>query len=114
MRLTPFILVFLAAAMWNAREAGSAQAERDPMMPVQMSLFRTDAPKVKVEKRTSFQIQGVGRGPRGNYVVIDGQVYAEGDTKKDITVVKIGETKVDILVDGLQESLPIVQKKGRN
>ena len=82
--------------------------ERDPMIPQEMSLFqqKKQAAAKKVEKST-FQVQGVGRGPRGVYAIIDNQAYREGETKKGITVVKIGETEVDILSDGIPESLPI-------
>ncbi len=82
--------------------------ERDPMLPQEMSLFQQAKPTTakKVEK-SAFQVQGIGRGPRGVYAIIDGQAYREGETKKGITVVKIDETKVDILSDGIPESLPI-------
>lgn len=113
-----FILVlafFMSAAVPSSfcEEPAPAvkQRERDPMMPQEMSIFqKAKQAVVKKVENTMFQVQGVGRGPRGAYVIIDGQAYAEGETKKGITVVKIGETKVDILSDGISESLPIKKR----
>lgn len=82
------------------------KAVRDPMMPVDMSIF--DPVKIRsVSRRLPFKIQGVGHSDRGSYVIIGGKVYREGETKGEITVVKIGGTQVDILVNDSPESLPI-------
>lgn len=78
------------------------------MRPVNMSLFEQTAKKEKpVSKQTILRIQGVGRSEKGAYVVIDGKVFAEGEMREDIKVIKIGDTHVDILYQGEQESLPI-------
>ena len=83
--------------------------ERDPMWPVSMALFepvkQKQAPTQK--KQAPYRVQGKGRSSKGSYVVIGGNVIREGETKGEITVVKIGEVKVDILVNGIPESLPI-------
>lgn len=81
------------------------------MVPQEMSIFQSkvQTPVKKVE-RAGFQVQGVGRGPRGAYVIIDGQAYAEGETRNNLTVVKINETSVDILSDGIPEALPIKKR----
>lgn len=110
-----FVIILASAAIPNSFCEDPApvprQKERDPMIPQEMGIFQKakQAAVKKVEKAT-FQVQGIGRGPRGAYVIIDGQAYAEGETKKGITVVKIGETKVDILSDGISESLPIKKR----
>ena len=91
-----------------SEEAPVKAKERDPMTPVQASLFMDQSSK-KQAKRTSVRLQGVGHSEKGNYAIIEGKLIREGETKKGVTVVKVGDTKVDILVDGIEESIPIKQ-----
>ena len=107
------LILILAGVIFNARilsaeEAAPKQKERDPMLPVQISLFADETPKAHV-KRTSVRLQGVGHSEKGAYAIIEGKLIREGETKKGVTVVKVGDTKVDILIDGIEESIPIKQ-----
>ncbi len=105
------ILIAGVHAVCFAEEPQPVQRLRDPMVPQEMSIFqKAKKEAVKRVEKSSFQVQGVGRGPRGAYVIIDGQAYAEGENKGGITVVKIGETSVDILSDGITETLPIKKR----
>lgn len=103
--------VFLARVTAEETASGEGEAEaqlRDPMTPANMSIFSEPVrPEKKQAKTGILQLQGVGRSSRGAYAVIDGNVIREGETKGEVKVVKIGETKVDILVNGEAESLPI-------
>ncbi len=76
------------------------------MFPADPALF-SSAALTSVSKRLPFKVQGTGRSDKGVYVIIGGNVYREGDTKGEITVVKIGEEKVDILINGEPDSLQI-------
>ena len=77
------------------------------MVPVDISLFQPSSAQKADVKTGVLIVQGIGRGTKGTYAVIDGQVFREGDTKDGLTVVKINDTKVDILVNGAAESLPV-------
>ncbi len=110
------LIVFLFVAtprLWLAevaetqrKEMSETTLDRDPMMPANSSIFEP-VKRQDAVKRSPFKVQGVGRGPRGIYVIIGGNVLREGETKDELTVVKIGKTKVDILLNGTPDSLPI-------
>ncbi len=86
------------------------KSSRDPMVPIDMSIFET-TPKKSITKRSPFKVQGIGRGSEeGAFVIIGGKVYREGETKGEITVVKITGTEVDILVNGSPETLAVKEK----
>ena len=92
-----------------AAEEAQKKSPRDPMIPVDTSIFEVVQRKV-VAKRSPFKVQGVGRSEKESYVIIGGRVYQEGETKGEITVVKIGGAAVDILVNGSPETLSIKEK----
>ncbi len=104
-----FSCLFFLALIGKAEEANVAKKERNPMVPVDPSLFEAPVQKKTQERRDPYQIQGVGRSEKGTFVVLDGKVMREGETKGDITIVKINKTKVDILINGAEESIPIRQ-----
>jgi len=82
--------------------------ERDPMVPTNPHLFKSGA-LVERKKviRNPFKVVGTGSSAKGHYVVMNGRVYTEGETKGDITVVKITQTHVDILINGIPETLSV-------
>ena len=105
------VLVFMLFLSLGLSAEEAVQKERphesrNPMLPVNMSLFEATAPKVAA-KRQPFKVQGFGKSEKGTYVIIGGNVFREGDSKGEIKVVKIGEAKVDILVNGEPDSLPM-------
>ena len=105
-----FFFLTIPQRLYSQEEnKGPAKGLRDPMVPSDMSIFEA-APKKAIVKRSPFKIQGVGRGEKNSYVIIGGKVYREGDTKGEITVVKIGGVSVDILVNGTPETLSIKEK----
>ena len=109
--LLTIFLTFFPRAVFCEEETKTQvkQQQRDPMIPFDMSIFDT-APKKAVVKRSPFKVQGMGRSDKEAYVIIGGKVYREGETKGEITVVKIGGTQVDILVNGSPETLLVKEK----
>ncbi|PIQ85475.1 MAG: hypothetical protein COV74_08270 [Candidatus Omnitrophica bacterium CG11_big_fil_rev_8_21_14_0_20_45_26] len=87
--------------------AESVAIERNPMVPTNAALFESGVNKQVQKRRNPYRISGIGRTGSESYVMLDGKVYREGETKGEITVVKIGNTTVDILINGIPETLRV-------
>ncbi len=56
---------------------------------------------------TNVMLQGIGSGGPGAFAVINEEVYHEGEQKNGVEVVHIHQNSVDILINGIQQTLKI-------
>ena len=84
-------------------------------------VFKTSVPTPQAEGPThsgqvpviQASLQGIGMGPQGAYAVISGQVYHEGEDKQGIKIAKIRKKEVDIVVNGVPNTLRMIPVQPR-
>ncbi len=61
----------------------------------------------KVEHTDTLNIHGIMSNPKGNLVLIDNGIYAEGDKVQDVKIVKITLDGLVVLRDGKEETIRV-------
>jgi type II secretory pathway component PulC len=63
----------------------------------------------KVEPTDTPNIHGIMSNPKGNVVLIDNGIYAEGDEVQGVKIIKISLDRIVILKDGKEETIRVKQ-----
>ena len=104
-------LLFIIMALFSYRLFGEENKARDP--------FQTNISQPPVNARPQInevgeiiaKLEGISIGSNGSFAVINGQVYREGESKNGIKIAKIRKKEVDILINGISETLQMVPMK---
>ena len=84
-------------------------AEEQPL--VQVNVAPVPPPETKAEPKPEYtdtlNIHGIMSNPKGNLVLIDNGIYAEGDKVQDIKIVKITLDGLVVLRDGKEETIRV-------
>jgi hypothetical protein len=89
-----------------AGEAASPEAARDPFA----SDFETDIPAEGVVANmpaVEVKLEGVGISHDSAYAVINGDLILEGESKGGISVVNVRKQEVDIIANGMPQTLKL-------
>lgn len=101
-----FALIFAANSM-NAFAAN--EQVRDPFKSKLPAPRGPAQPKAEAQQITA-KLDGLSKGPKGSFAVINGQVYREGEEKGGIKVTQIRKREVDILINNVASTLRTVQE----
>ncbi len=88
-------------------------AEEQP--PVQVAVTPVPPPEPraeaepKLESADTLNIHGIMSNPKGNLVLIDNGIYAEGDKVQDVQIVKITLDGLVVLRDGKEETIRVAR-----
>ncbi len=66
-------------------------------------------PEPKPEHADTLNIHGIMSDPKGNVVLIDNGIYAEGDEVNGVKIIKISLDGIVILKDGKEETIRVGQ-----
>ncbi len=111
------VLVLLAVAVltagymyWQGRPRPSLPKTK-PHPPVQAQVKAE--PKAELEPKPAhadtLNIHGIMSDPKGNVVLIDDGIYAEGDEVNGVKIVKITLDGIVVLKDGKEETIRVGQ-----
>ena len=90
----------LVSGFLEAKEGEEVQDLFEPR--VRPREFLKSEGEVKQERA---QLEGMGLGGGKAFAVINGKVYQEGEEKEGIRVIHIRKKEVDILINGIPETL---------
>jgi len=122
------ILILLAAAVltagyvyWQGRPSKNTVASLPPPVPSPPAKQEQPppqggvnaTPEPKPEPRPAhadtLNIHGIMSDPKGNVVLIDNGIYAEGDEVQGVKIIKISIDGIVILKDGKEETIRVGQ-----
>ena len=86
---------------------GFAEVEdHDPFAPKLLpAVVKTLVKRGTIMVKSDVELEGIGIGPEGSYVILSGDVYQRGEVKNGILVTKIREKEVDIIINGISQTL---------
>ena len=88
------------------RQGGVNAAPLPPPKPKAESQPTTEP---KLEHADTLNIHGIMSDPKGNVVLIDNGIYAEGDEVNGVKIVKITLDGIVVLKDGKEETIRVGQ-----